>query len=92
MFGYVVLKMTWWRNVAPLDASFRTRTLSRISFGVAATSRGVVKATKIWREVTGFNGRWRKHWVRPLGLLLVMTDSSQFAVINRRTLSSRRWT
>jgi hypothetical protein len=63
MYGYVVLKMTWWRNVSSRRSSFRTRTMSRISFGVATRSQSVSKALQFWQSVTGFGGRWRKHWV-----------------------------
>lgn len=64
MYATVILRMTLWRNVLPQVNSFRDRTLSKINIGIVLSSQNVLEAKKAWQDVTGFNGRWRKHWVR----------------------------
>lgn len=57
----VVLSMTIWRSAGPRTAP---RQASKINFQRHFTRFHLTNATQTWTEVTGFNGRRRKQWVR----------------------------
>lgn len=59
MHGVVILRMTFWRNAVAGRSVF-----GEVGRGDVFNSRSVLKAKKVWQDITGFNGRWRKHWVR----------------------------
>lgn len=64
MYGNVVLEMTFWRNVETRNTSLVSRAVRRINFGLHL-NKSILAET--WNDVTAFNGRRRKQWVRTAG-------------------------
>lgn len=64
MYAIVILRMTLWRNFVPQRRPSQGRRISTTRIDAVLSSQNALKVKRTWQDVTGFNGRWRKHWVR----------------------------